>query len=161
MRGGCPLCVKVAGNLWSPLPSSDPTPDKIRVQILSPQGILRFWEWTTWEMRNLPNNSITLCLVQVHPPFRQIQKLARSKTFAALQRSKETSGPMSNSIKSGFEMERCTGMESTDQRSPGASRSPQRGLTHTTSQHSSLLPPPIWSEMLWHSLKLFFTVRVY
>ena len=142
MRGGCPLCVKVAGNLWSPLPSSDPTPDKIRVQILSPQGILRFWEWTTWEMRNLPNNSITLCLVQVHPPFRQMQKLARSKTFAALQQSKETSGPMSNSIKSGFEMERCTGMESTDQRSPGASRSATTGAHahNVTTQLTSASP---------------------
>ena len=54
MRGGCPLCVKVAANLKSPVPSSDPTPDKMRVQILSPQRILRFWEW-----RNL---YFSLCL---------------------------------------------------------------------------------------------------
>ena len=58
MRGGCPLCVKVAANLKSPVPSSDPTPDKMRVQILSPQRILRFWEWR-WEMRNL---YFSLCL---------------------------------------------------------------------------------------------------
>ena len=44
------------------------------------------------------------------------------------------------------------GLEWDWPKSPGASR------THTTSQHSSLLLHPIWSEMLCHTLKTRFSL---
>ena len=142
MRGGCPLCVKVAGNLWSPLPSSDPTPDKIRVQILSPQGILRFWEWTTWEMRNLPNNSITLCLVQVT---HHSDKYKNWQDPKHLLRSNDQKKPLDRCLTQsnlGLKWKGALGWNRLTKGARGPHARPQRGLTHTTSQHSSLLPPP-------------------
>ena len=137
MRGGCPLCVKVAANLKSPVPSSDPTPDKMRVQILSPQRILRFWEWR-WEMRNLYfslclSMLIAGCRLQINKSYlisdnilltswltNQPKKLPRTY----FQQSRESPGPMYNSIISRFRKRARShnGIEWDWPKRPGASR---------------------------------------